>query len=69
MQFKIIVRPHGLRDQHSINSFEASLRVHASREHGDFWNEHYAWTDSYRSSMYEFNEHSRRWRITETINA
>jgi hypothetical protein len=67
MDFKIIARPSGLSEAILLQTFSAGTFLEASKFHGDLWNDCFAHTDRFRSSMYRLCNRSCRWLRVETI--
>lgn len=68
LSFKIAARAIGSRELVAVDRFEIFSLAAASIYHGDIWNARFAWTDRFRSTMYIFDELTRRWRVSEVIN-
>lgn len=68
MKFKIAVRYRSCQEVALNKSFERNSLFAASQFHGDFWNDHVAWSDKFRSTMYTLDDQSRRWKKIEIIN-
>ena len=68
MKIKVVAHEINCRELVAEIELELSSSLVASRFHGDFWNANFAATDRFRSQMYIFDEGSRRWHKTETIN-
>jgi hypothetical protein len=68
MKFKIAFRLIGEREAVRSDVFEANSILEASHRHGEQWNNHFAFSDRFRSVLYLFETASRRWKRLETIN-
>ena len=66
--YQIRIREIGGRRIIARKFLETKDEKIASRCHSEFWNDHCAHTDRYRSSLLEKTERDKQWKLREAIN-
>lgn len=66
--YQIRIREVGGRKVLTRKFLETEDDVIASRIHSNFWNNHCAHTDRFRSSLLKKTDEDKQWKLKEVIN-